>query len=147
MPSKSNHITWDEFKTDCHKLAKKISESHSTFQLWGISRGGLFVALQVAHFLDCPVGVIQRKPKGTYTAWPMNPGNQSDDIIIDDVFDLGKTYAEIQSTMGWNKAEFWVLYQKATPLAKSVPYKDNFHFIKAIRSDDYLETPWEVLRR
>lgn len=147
MPSKSNHITWSEFQTDCHKLAKKISENYDSFQIFGISRGGLITALQVAHFLDCSVGVIQRKLKGGYSAWPMNPGNQVNDIIIDDVSDTGKTYAEIQDIQGWDRADFWVLYQKIIPLVKSVPYKDNFRFIKAIRSEEYLETPWEVLRR
>jgi hypoxanthine phosphoribosyltransferase len=141
-----NFITWDEFKTDCHKLAEKISQNHETFQLWGISRGGLFIALQVAYFLDCTVGIIQRKPKGGYTAWPMNPGNKKDDIICDDIYESGKTYNEIQTILGWDKAEFYALYVKISPEAKSVSYKDNFHFIKTVRLKEYLILPWEVNR-
>lgn len=77
--------TWQQFREDCEKIARVVSkEAHGFNAVYGIPRGGLFVAAQLSYLLDIPLLLDWKK---------------IDDktLVVDDIYDTGATIDKLTS--------------------------------------------------
>lgn len=139
------YISWDQFKEDCRVLANKIAtDYHPKPFIFGVERDGLFVALQVAHYLGISEVKAIRKDGKIFSAYPYEPRNIKNSLIIDDVYDKGKTFAD----MSWlcPGIPYYVLYWKR-PKSNTLEFSVSNSYFGAgriLQCDGYIYTPWEV---
>jgi GTP cyclohydrolase I len=109
-------ITWKEFKDLVEILAIIIKESGEKFDaIFGIPRGGCFVALELSKILNIPI--TNELKQGV--------------LIVDDIVDSGGTISKFN-----DKYVVASLYYK--PKAKTKPV------YKAITTEDWIVFPWET---
>lgn len=113
--------SWDEFESDCHKLASLIRKSGERFNsLYGIPRGGLILAVRLSHKLKLPVIMHDS-----------NIGNRT--LIVDDIADSGDTMIEFLS----NKKNYATATLFHNPASKHTPT----YFCR--KKDSWVVFPWE----
>jgi len=129
-------ISFEEFKGDCRHLAAVIAERQSR-NLFGVMRGGMIVTLFIAHELKKSSVRVHPIYNGGYL--PYAPGLQphKNDIIIDDIFDTGKTELDLLST--WPHLTLAVLYSKNRKLTPKTVLVGRY-----IETTDYLILPHEI---
>jgi len=76
MITKFYKIEWREFDARCRRLARKILRDDTIKDIYGISRGGLPIAVRLSHLTRLP---LTETPKSTTT------------VIVDDILDSGST--------------------------------------------------------
>ena len=146
-------IPFEEFKEDCRHLAAKIAK-YSPTNLFGMMRGGMVVALFIAHELDMdakkvyPLYKSARAKHGISSPirWPHTTEKDTGltSILIDDIFDTGKTEEDLQCTWPWLKVA--VLYCKNKELVSSLGDAGVKPLIgRYIDTKDYLILPHEVV--
>lgn len=106
-------ITWNKFKEECEQLANLISQgsySREYASVYGIPRGGTYVAMEIANLLDLPLVSVPDKLT----------------IVVDDITDSGKTLnrykeydtavlhrkekSEAQPTYSLRTVDKWIAY-------------------------------------
>lgn len=112
-------LTWEGFDVGCLQLAQLISEDKRSFDsVYGVPRGGLFVAVRLSHLLNLPL-VLSPKPGS---------------LVVDDISDTGKTLMRHK-----NKGRTIVtLY--TTPWTKVVPAYSAY---SKLNENTWVEFPWE----
>ncbi len=150
-------IPFEEFKEDCRHLAAKIAKYNPT-NLFGMMRGGMVVALYIAHELSIdanhvfplypPIGRKYGINDVIYSPvrWPHTTEKDSGltNILIDDIFDTGKTEEDLQCTWPWLKVA--VLYCKNRELVSSLGDAGVKPLIgRYIDTEDYIILPHEVV--
>ena len=136
-------ISFEEFKEDCRHLAAVLALK-KPLNVFGIMRGGMVVALHIAHELGIPASSV-------YPLYPTRRGNdqvcapvkipRGTDIVIDDIIDTGQTEQELASS--WPGLQFAVLYSKTTDHPSKIEPKTIIG--RFINSEDYVVLPHEVL--
>jgi GTP cyclohydrolase I len=107
----------NKFRSDCIELASQIRKSDFHFKnIYGIPRGGVLVALELAHHLDLP---LTEKPDD-FT------------LIVDDLIDSGETLREVvieHTTPNWDalKPKTEVIYNCAVLYSK--PHSPKVKFV------------------
>jgi len=88
--------TWQEFDDDCKKLARIYGSYEGLIRnIYGIGRGGLFVAIRLSYLLDIPI-ITEKKLISRKT------------LIVNDIFDDEKESKKILSSKGYfSMATLW----------------------------------------
>jgi hypoxanthine phosphoribosyltransferase len=104
-------VTWALFEKATKKLAERIivlKESGVVKSIYGISRGGLVVAVRLSHMLDLPL-ILDSKEIQPHT------------LVVDDIADSGKTLWKYKNsliaTLYYNERsavipKFWIFKKK-----------------------------------
>ncbi|MHA1754284.1 MAG: phosphoribosyltransferase [Candidatus Odinarchaeia archaeon] len=106
---KFEYCTWSKFDKACKIIAKKVDPSIRT--IFGIPRGGLIIAVKLAHILNKTVVFDKRSIK-------------KDTLVVDDICDTGRTLkdyiklTEYTATLYYNKEadiepRIWVYLKQA----------------------------------
>lgn len=146
-------ISFEDFKNDCRHLAAMLA-SRKPRNLFGMMRGGMIVALYVAHELNIDANhvfplypAIGRKygindVVFSPVRWPATAEKDTglDSILIDDILDTGKTEEDLQCTWPWLTVA--VLYCKNKELVSNLLTKPVVG--RYIETKDYLVLPHEV---
>jgi len=82
---KKENYTWKQFDRDIVKLAK-IVKKYKPKNIYGVPRGGLVIAVCLSYRLDIPL--VNMK------------GIRKETVIVDDIFDTGKTISDVISRIG-----------------------------------------------
>ena len=147
-------IPFEEFKEDCRHLAVKLVK-YSPTNLFGMMRGGMVVALFIAHELGIDANhvfplypAIGRKYGisdviFSPVRWPHTTEKDTGltSILIDDIFDTGKTEEDLQCSWPWLTVA--VLYCKNREYVSSLATKPIVG--RYIDTKDYLILPHEVV--
>ena len=81
------HYSDAQFRRDIPKLACRIKRLGTPKNIYGFPRGGLVVAVNLSHLLNCPV--ILRKKQISWRT-----------LLVDDICDDGKTIARLAKRTG-----------------------------------------------
>ena len=124
-------ISWEQFDRDCERLAKLIKE-HSYYNqriscFYAIPKGGFFVAARIAYLLD-----INKNRLRSFTNLVLILSN---DFIVDDFYDTGKTYNEID--MGPD-GFFACLYTKE----RIAPVPSEIIIGRQLKTSNHVWMPW-----
>ena len=136
---KHHVVSYEEFKGDCRHLAAILAERKPQ-NLFGVMRGGMLVALYVAHELGIDADKVFPIYMDTVHAFARSPMRfpMEADVVIDDVFDSGKTQQDLYTSWPW--LTLAVLYSKNRKLN---PKK--LLVGRHLETEDYLILPHEVL--
>ncbi len=137
-------IPYEEFKGDCRHLAAILIPKNPS-SLFGMMRGGMIVALYVAHELGLSADSI-------FPIYPARIGNpyvtspilypREGDILIEDVLDSGKTQEDLYSIYPWLQVA--VLYSKIRSLT-AIKSMHKPIVGRYILTKDYIVLPHEVV--
>ncbi len=139
-------VTFESFKETCRHLSVMIEKNYKPKKIFGVSRGGLLSALWISHYIERKlpifpiyVGVrcLQCKNNHIVDAPVVTPTKQ--DIIIDDIYDSGKTYKDLK--YHYNNYPMVFVYSKKEYF-KSDSSK-NIIVGDCILTDKYLYLPFE----
>jgi len=147
-------ISFEEFKGDCRHLAALLAPRKPR-NIFGMMRGGMVVALYIAHELGLDANhifplypAIGRKygindVVFSPVRWPATCERDTglDSILIDDILDSGKTEEDLQCT--WPVLKVAVLYCKNKAYFESLLTKPVVG--RFIETKDYLILPHEVV--
>ena len=115
--------TWEEFDLDSKKIAK-WAESRSFMNVYGILRGGNFLATFLSYHLDIPLLClceVDRIGKNT--------------LVVDDLVDQGDTLILLEKRLGFMSTIATLFYVKG---AKRMP-----DFVVHERTE-WIQFPWET---
>ena len=147
-PQKYFPVSWEEIHRNSKALAWRLIDIGSWKGIVAITRGGLVPAAIVARELEIrvveTVSVISYHPDGAPSSAdqtkivkePVNLGDGSDWLVIDDLVDTGRTIDLLRRTMP--KAHFAAVYSK--PMGR--PLVDTF--ITEVSQDTWIVFPWDV---
>jgi GTP cyclohydrolase I len=109
-------VTWEQFRKDCARLAGKFvgKNKHRFTGVWGVPRGGGYVALEMAYRMRLPVHD--------------SPGRST--LIVDDIVDSGRTIEPFLK-----KYVTAALYSKPHASARA-----HYHVHE---TTDWIHFPWE----
>ncbi len=117
--------SWKELEKDCRSLADKVKPIKFNFKsIYGIPRGGLFVAAILSYLLDIPL-IFNKKQINKNT------------LVVDDISDTGNTLKKIKGIKNKMVITLW-----ANPASKVFPN----YYIK-IKKEKWIVFPWETLLR
>ena len=139
-------ITWKDFFEVQNSVIEQIKQSGKTYKyVVALACGGLFPAYFVAKALDIPVVTINLKSYTDKTSGDIKHvtvdgfadkiQNQSDAIIVDDIYDSGKTIQYIQ--------KLYPNVDTAITFARK-PSNTATYVGKVLGHDEWLDFPWEV---
>jgi hypoxanthine phosphoribosyltransferase len=117
-------VSWQEYDVLIHKIADKLKTTtnyEKTTHVYGISRGGLILAVHLSHLLNKPLITELRTGESYYI------GNV---ILVDDISDTGKT---LNKYSGFITA---TLFYKSTSKHKPTVYGEE--------TTDFIVFPWET---
>ena len=120
-------ISWKQIESDINSLAQKL-ECNSFSSIFTISRGGLVPSRLLADLLGI---------KKIYVDSPTIPSHS---LIVDDIFDSGKTFEKISTLIDGDDFTFATIYARHQ---KNFPKQ--LLFGKLVTSDDYLVFPWDKI--
>jgi xanthine phosphoribosyltransferase len=109
------HLSWQDFDRAVEQMAKTCGR-RPTSGIFGIPRGGLVLAVGLSHRLDLP----------------LLPGPQPGCLVVDDVFETGRTLAPYRELEG-STLLVWV--SKAEPLW--------WQAVEVYSSAEWIVFPWE----
>lgn len=78
---KKHYISWEEYYKDVKKLSRIVSRGGEIHEIYGIKRGGLILAVCLAHLLNKPLK----------TAFKRKLTSKKLILVCDDLVDSGKT--------------------------------------------------------
>lgn len=148
-PEKFFPVSWEELHRNAKALAWKLHSLGPWKGLIAVTRGGLVPAAIVARELD--IRIIEtvsaigyhyddsnpsRQDKVQIVKNPMNVGDGSGWLVIDDLVDTGGTSKTLRQMMP--KAHFATIYAK--PLGK--PQADTF--VTEVSQDTWIYFPWDI---
>tara|TARA_Y100001968_G_scaffold218501_1_gene201187 strand:+ start:663 stop:1049 length:387 start_codon:yes stop_codon:yes gene_type:complete len=110
-----NKLNWKEFE-DCVSSISKRCENKSFNGIYGFPRGGLCLAVALSHSLDLP---LIEEPR-------------SNSLIIDDIYETGKTLEKIRHLKG-SETHVWVTKKEPTW----------WYAYKYIKEKEWIIFPWE----
>jgi hypoxanthine phosphoribosyltransferase len=113
------HLSWQDFDRALEQMAM-ICDGLSISAICGIPRGGLVLAVALSHRLELP---LLHKP-------------QPDCLLVDDVFETGRTLAPFRDLEG---ATLLVWISKAEPLW--------WQAVEVDPSPEWIVFPWENAER
>lgn len=96
--------TFQQYEMDVKKLVASLDESvigNENVHLFGIYRGGLPLATHVSHLIKRPLNIIKHQTLDGFDEGMeviVNPEDYGDDpaiLILDDIYDTGKTMRNI----------------------------------------------------
>src|SRR3970040_2648852 len=132
LPSTNQVINWDEFQSDCLRLANKIAKHHlfdvNYSNFYCIPRGGLTPAAVLAYELK--IKNVRMVPVDHARS-----RLSAHDFIIDSLYDTGETYYDLLQWYGFVNYAF--VYAK-----HNVP-PDKVLLGRRIDTTNYLVFPWE----
>lgn len=112
------YLSWEDFGIMVDNLVKKIKKSRLKFDgVYGIPRGGLIIAVCLAHKLNIPLLYVTPSP---------------DDLVVDDISDTGKTL------YSYDYKKTACLF--TTPWTKTEP---DFWVGEKLKKKDWIVFPWE----
>ncbi|MFC1682167.1 phosphoribosyltransferase [Nanoarchaeota archaeon] len=118
MEKEKVYLSWVDFDSALKKLIEKIKESGKIYcGVYGIPRGGLVLAVCMAHALDLPLLMAPTK----------------ECLVVDDISDTGNALA------GISNKDIACIY--STSWTKSPP---TFHILEKQNQDQWIVFPWEV---
>ena len=120
-------ISWKQIESDINSLAQKL-EGNSFSSIYTISRGGLVPSRLIADFLGIEKICVD------------SPTIPSQSLIVDDIFDSGKTFEKISTLIDGDDFTFATIYARHQ---KNFPKQ--LLFGKLVTSDDYLVFPWDKI--
>jgi len=120
-----HRISWEEVVSLVDKICDRIkNEGWNIYNVYGIPRGGLIIAVMVSHRLKVPMTV-------TKTGIGLNT------LIVDDIYDSGKTVRRYRKKYKSNIIA--CLYSR-----REIKYGKKYVFGYVLDNDDWLIFPWEV---
>ncbi len=139
-------VTFESFKETCRHLAAMIERNYKPRMLFGVSRGGLLSALWISHYIErklpiFPIYVNGACPHCDNLHLVSSPvaSPSKEDVIIDDIYDSGKTYKDL--TYWYDSYPMVFVYSKKeyfkTNSSKNIVVGDQ------ILTDEYLYLPFE----
>lgn len=117
MLKKEEYYTWNDFEDDVPKLVTKINSLGEKFNgIYGISRGGLPLAVKLSHLLDLPM---------------LMGGVNEKSLVVDDVADTGSMLIPFKD----RGATLVTIFYK--PWSKIEPH------IWLRKTESFIYFPWE----
>lgn len=114
-------VSWSEINNYVNFLAEQIKNSQVKFsRIYAIPRGGLVLGVMLSHRLGIPMTTKQ--------------DNQSDTLIVDEIWDTGKTATEYCV----NNQKFACIHFK--PKANKTGKKPDFY---CAETNAWINYPWE----
>ena len=111
-------LSYNNIENDIIKLAREIKESKQKYtSLYGIVRGGIFIAVRLSHILDIPL--TTRLKKGC--------------LIIDEISDTGKELSKDK----YSNYDTATLYKRYNSKFEPIYYAVDVMF------DNLILFPWE----
>lgn len=118
-------ISWNEYFSRIDNIIKYIKNENIKYkQIYGIPRGGLIPATIISYTLNIPMILCEKKLKS----------NNIKTLIIDDIYDTGKTLLEYSQI---NNSNNIVLY------SKEKEYKNIIYYDKYIDFNTWIIFPYE----
>lgn len=87
---KNIHYKWEQFDQDVKIIAGAISSSFPVEKIYGIERGGSFLAVCLSYILNKKVEIISPDYKIT---------DNKNVLIVDDICDSGSTFEKITNNV------------------------------------------------
>jgi len=113
------HLSWQEFDQAVERIAQLVGDRRLS-GIHGIPRGGLVLAVSLSHRLELP----------------LLPEPQPGCLVVDDVFETGRTLAPHRELAG---AELLVWISKAEPVW--------WQAVEVTDSTAWIVFPWEQAER
>lgn len=117
-----HRITWNEVEAYLNAVAERI-EPHDFTGVYGIPRGGSVLAAWLSHKLYLP----------------LLADSQPNCIIIDDIFDSGKTLRDHLNTKEFDKNNMYVTVMFCNPRTNA----GLVDFYYKEKEDNWIVFPWE----
>lgn len=138
------HVTWEEFDSDCDRLAAKINRRGQFYKkVVGVARGGLIPATIIAHKLGNPIvdcmtikSYSNDNVQGAIEVVKTIEGDGTGVLVIDDLVDSGNTVKVIRELLPY--ATIATVYAKP----KGALLVDMYSF--SFDQDEWLIFPWEL---
>lgn len=139
-------VTFESFRETCRHIAAMIERKYEPKMLFGVSRGGLLCALWISHYIERKLPIFpiyvavycrQCKTSHLVDAPVIAPTEQ--DVIIDDLYDSGKTYADLREK--YKKHPMAFVYSKEETFKSDS--SRNIIVGDQILTNEYLYLPYE----
>ena len=117
---------WREFDLAINFLSKKLSKNKQIKNIYAIPRGGLPLAVSLSHRLNLPIIMNETE---------ISPQT----LVVDDIFDSGKTIANLASRKSFSICAFWFKNIKTEP-----PENLKIFYYKTKKNNDWVVFPWET---
>lgn len=133
-------LTWDEYQNLITKINEAIDFSNIDLII-GLTRGGLVPAIQLSNkndikMLTLALSLRDNTNDSMYEKELSEIQKHDNILIIDDIYDYGKTVAKIKQDLPGKNLKFYTIYSTDENAV------DYFSLKKEI--DDWIVFPWEI---
>ena len=108
------YYSWKDYNYDMNYLIKDIKNNVDNPYIVGIFRGSLGMAAHISNVLDCNMGIIKYQTRDNGDSVPewilKNIPYNSTVIIVDDIYDTGKTFEDISAIVPEN-SRYYALFE------------------------------------
>ena len=118
--------TWQEFDKDSKNIAKKFMPYKSMIRdVYGVPRGGLVLAVKLAHLLNKPV-LMEKRKIGRFT------------LVCDEISDTGKKLRQTLTDKKYKVFGITTIFKREDNKFDKIDY-----FVKVKKINNWIDFPWE----